>query len=95
MKNLIKVKSYYGLALRARKVAIGVNEILEKKPKVIIASNLLSENSYHKIKNYAEKEQIKIFQISENEMLDLTQNSKILALGIIDSGLAQAVISNL
>lgn len=95
MKNLIKVKSYYGLAKRARKVAIGVNEILEKQPNVIICSNLLSENSYNKIKNYAEKEQIKIFQISENEMFDLTQNSKILALGIIDSGLAQAVISNL
>lgn len=95
MKNLNKVKSYYGLCVRARKIAIGTNEILEKESHVILISKALSENSINKIKNHYSGKKTKIEILSEEEMFAVTENSKILAFGVIDSGLANAIISNL
>lgn len=93
MKNPNKIKSYFGLALRARKVALGVNEILEKKPLIIFVSDQLSENSVNKIKNHSK--QIRLEILSQEEMLLITNNSKILAFGVTDSGLANAMENNL
>lgn len=92
MKNLNKIKSYFGLSLRARKVAIGTNEILEKKPQIIFVSDTLSENSLNKIKNqHLGRLEILGFE----DMLFITNNSKILAFGITDCGFASAIEKNL
>lgn len=95
MKNLNKIKSYYGLSIRARKVAIGTNEILEKESHVVLISKALSENSINKIKNHYSGRKTKIEILSEDKMFAVTENSKILAFGVTDSGLANAIINNL
>lgn len=92
MKNLNKIKSYFGLAVRARKVAIGTNEILEKKPQIVFVSDTLSENSINKIKNHQPK---RLEILGFEDMLFITNNSKILAFGVTDSGLSSAIEKNL
>lgn len=94
MKNLTKIKSYYGLSVRARKIAIGTNEVLENKCKLIVASTALSENAINKIKNHKNiKTRLEI--LSQDDILFITENSKILVFGVTDKGLANAIINNL
>lgn len=95
MKNLNKIKSYYGLSVRARKVALGTNEVLEKDVFAIVASKALSQNALNKISNHIEKKNIKIYVLDEEEMFFITENSKILVFGLIDKGLANAMIQNI
>ena len=95
MKNLNKIKSYYGLSVRARKVALGTNEILEKDVFAVVASKALSQNALNKISNHIEKKNIKLYVLDEEEMFFITENSKILVFGITDKGLANAMIQNI
>lgn len=95
MKNLNKIKSYYGLSVRARKVALGTNEILEKDVFAVVASKALSQNALNKISNHIEKKNIKLYVLDEEEMFFITENSKILVFGLTDKGLAKAMIQNI
>lgn len=95
MKNLNKIKSYYGLSVRARKVALGTNEILEKDVFAVVASKTLSQNALNKISNHIEKKNIKLYVLDEEEMFFITENSKILVFGLTDKGLANAMIQNI
>lgn len=95
MKNLNKIKSYYGLSVRARKVALGTNEILEKDVFAVVASKALSQNALNKISNHIEKKDIKLYVLDEEEMFFITENSKILVFGLTDKGLANAMIQNI
>lgn len=95
MKNLNKIKSYYGLSVRARKVALGANEILEKDVFAVVASKALSQNALNKISNHIEKKNIKLYVLDEEEMFFITENSKILVFGLTDKGLANAMIQNI
>lgn len=95
MKNLNKIKSYYGLSVRARKVALGTNEILEKDVFAVVASKALSQNALNKISNHIEKKNIKFYVLDEEEMFFITENSKILVFGLTDKGLANAMIQNI
>lgn len=95
MKNLNKVKSYYGLSVRARKVALGTNEILEKDVFAVVASKALSQNALNKISNHIEKKNIKFYVLDEEEMFFITENSKILVFGLTDKGLANAMVQNI
>ena len=95
MKNLNKVKSYYGLSVRARKVALGTNEILEKDVFAVVASKALSQNALNKISNHIEKKNIKLYVLDEEEMFFITENSKILVFGLTDKWLANAMIQNI
>lgn len=95
MKNLNKVKSYYGLSVRARKVALGTNEILEKDVFAVVASKALSQNALNKISNHIEKKNIKLYVLDEEEMFFITENSKILVFGLTDKGLANAMVQNI
>ena len=95
MKNLNKIKSYYGLSVRARKVALGTNEILEKDVFAVVASKALSQNALNKISNHIEKKNIKLYVLDEEEMFFITENSKILVFGFTDKGLANAMIQNI
>ncbi len=99
MKNLNKVKSYYGLSVRARKVALGTNEILEKDVFAVVASKALSQNALNKISNHIEKRNSMILSYhavpTEEEMFFITENSKILVFGLTDKGLANAMIQNI
>ncbi len=95
MKNLSKIKSYYGLSVRARKVALGTNEILEKDVFAVVASKALSQNALNKISNHIEKKNIKLYVLDEEEMFFITENSKILVFGLTDKGLANAMIQNI
>lgn len=95
MKNLNKIKSYYGLSVRARKVALGTNEVLEKDVFAIVTSKALSQNALNKISNHIEKKNIKIYVLDEEEMFFITENSKILVFGLTDKGLANAMIQNI
>lgn len=93
--NLNKIKSYYGLSVRSRKVAIGTNEIIEKNVFAVVASKTLSQNAQNKIYNHVQKTKAKIFVLSEEEMLFITDNSNILAFGITDKGFADAIEKNI
>ena len=95
MKNLNKIKSYYGLSVRARKVALGTNEILEKDVFAVVASKALSQNALNKISNHIEKKNIKLYVLDEEEMFFITENSKILVFGLTDKWLANAMIQNI
>lgn len=95
MKNLNKIKSYYGLSVRARKVALGTNEILEKDVFAVVASKALSQNALNKISNHIEKKNIKLYVLDEEEMFFITENSKILVFGLTDKGLANAMVQNI
>lgn len=95
MKNLNKVKSYYGLSVRARKVALGTNEILEKNVFAVVASKALSQNALNKISNHIEKKNIKLYVLDKEEMFFITENSKILVFGLTDKGLANAMVQNI
>lgn len=95
MKNLNKIKSYYGLSVRARKVALGTNEILEKDVFAVVASKALSQNALNKISNHIEKKNIKLCVLDEEEMFFITENSKILVFGLTDKGLANAMVQNI
>lgn len=95
MKNLNKIKSYYGLSVRSRKVALGTNEILEKEVFAVVASKALSQNALNKISNHIEKKNIKLYVLDEEEMFFITENSKILVFGLTDKGLANAMIQNI
>lgn len=95
MKNLNKIKSYYGLSVRSRKVALGTNEILEKDVFAVVASKALSQNALNKISNHIEKKNIKLYVLDEEEMFFITENSKILVFGLTDKGLANAMIQNI
>ncbi len=95
MRNLNKIKSYYGLSVRARKVALGTNEILEKDVFAVVASKALSQNALNKISNHIEKKNIKLYVLDEEEMFFITENSKILVFGLTDKGLANAMVQNI
>lgn len=95
MKNLAKIKSYFGLARRNRSALLGVSQITECAAKVIIFSSELSLASKEKLRSSAKTKNTFQFEISSEEMLEITQNPKILAFGIADSSLASAIKNNI
>ena len=80
--NISKIKSYYGFALKSGNLAIGLDSILKANCKVIIIAKTLANNS-------------KIVELDQEIMMEITENSKILAVGVTDESLANAIINNL
>ena len=93
--NLDKVKTFVGFAIKSRSVIYGVDQIKEKNVKVIFFSSDLSESSKISCKKIAEKNNIKYYQISSEEMFQLVGSEKIKAFAILNIDLAKAIESNM
>ena len=92
--NESKVKSYYGFALKSNNLVVGVDNILKKKCSLIVLSKALAQNSKNKC--YAKYgSSAKIVEIENDELCRITDNSKILAFGIIEKNLSNALLDNL
>lgn len=94
MTNFIKIKSYYGLAVRARKIAFGCDKMLENAPFLMVYAESLSKSYMSRLENFAAKNKIKTLKLTEKEMFNITENQRILAFGVLDKGLSEAIINN-
>ena len=91
--NISKIKSYYGFALKSGNLAIGLDSILKANCKVIIIAKTLANNSKNKC--LSKTNNSKIVELDQEIMMEITENSKILAVGVTDESLANAIINNL
>ena len=90
-----KIKSYIGFAIKSRTIIYGVDSIKEKKVKVIFFSESLSDSSKNNCEKIANKNNCKYYQLTDEQMLELTQNNKIKAFAITNSDLAAAIEKNM
>ena len=93
--NKEKIKTYIGFAIKSRQIVFGVDSIKEKKPYIIIYSNSLSELSKNGCVKASNKNNSKIYEISDDEMFDIVGNDKIKALAILNKDLAKAIEENM
>ena len=90
-----KIKSYIGFAVKSRAIVYGIDSIKEKKVKVIFFSESISESSKNSCEKIANKNECNYYQLTEEQMLELTQNNKIKAFAITNSDLAIAIEKNM
>lgn len=94
--NLSKIKTYIGFAIKSRKIRYGVDDILKlKSASLILVSESLADSGMKKIEGFAERKQIELIKFSEEEFLELIQNTSIKATAILDENLAEAIKKNL
>ena len=91
--NVTKIKAYYGFAVKSNNIIFGTDGIIDKKPLAVFVSDVLSENSQKKVKNICDLYELKLIKINKIDMDKITQNQKIMAFGISDRNLAEAVIN--
>lgn len=90
-----KLKSYFGFAIKSRNIIYGVDNILSsKRVKLIVISHTLADSSYHKVINFATKNNIDIIRLDSNTLKGYLNRENVLACGILDKNLAQAIQSN-
>ena len=93
--NQSKIKTFIGFAIKSRAIVYGVDAIKEKNVKVIFFSEGLSETSKNSCKKFAEKNSCDYYQLTDEQMLELTYNEKIKAFAITNVDLANAIIKNM
>ena len=93
--NQSKIKTYIGFAIKSRAIIYGVDSIKEKNVKVIFFSDGISETSKNCCKKIAEKNNCLYYQLTDEQMLELTQNEKIKAFALTNVDLANAIIKNM
>lgn len=88
-----KIGSYIGYAIKSGNIVFGVENIVScRKVKVILADKTLSENSYDKVRFFANKMNIKIFRIVVE---DYYKGRNCKAMGITESNLSAAIIKEM
>jgi len=90
-----KIKSYIGFAIKSKSIIFGLDTIKEKKVNLIVYANSMSESSKKSIKIISEKQKCPCYEIQDDEMLNLTNQEKIKAFGIMNIELAKAIINNM
>ena len=94
--NISKIKTYIGFAIKSRKIKYGVDDILKlKNAGLILVSESLADSGMKKLEGFAERKSIELKKFSEEDFLELIQNTSIKATAILDENLAEAIKKNL
>ena len=93
--NINKIKTYVGFAIKSRAIIYGLDQIKEKKVKVVFFVDSMSDSSKLGCVKAAEKSECKHYQITGEEMLMLVDNPKIKAFAILNEDLAKAIVNNM
>ena len=91
--NISKIKAYFGFAVKGNKIVFGTDKICESKPIAVFVSDALSENAQRKITDLCNNYELLLIRLSKLDMDKITQNDKIMAFGISDRNLAEAMIN--
>lgn len=95
--NTNKIKTYIGFAIKSRKIIFGYDNIItyKKNQHLILVSSTVNDKVKNKITLFAEKNNIKVVNLLEITVEELTDrdNSKIIS--IIDESLSSAIINQL
>lgn len=95
MKNLNKIKTYVGFAIRNRSIIYGVDSIKEAEPEIIFYSEELMKNSENKLLEFAKNKKCFICKLSKEEITEILSNLNIKAFAIKNKELAKAIKDNL
>ena len=93
MNNIQKIKTYVGFAIKSRNIIYGVDSIKDSNVGVIVYSDALAENSRAKLLEFAKE--IPAYKITQKEMEEILNCSKIKAFAIKSKDLACAIIENI
>ena len=91
--DISKIKAYFGFAVKGNKIVFGTDTILDRKPIAVFISDTLSENAQKKITNICNLYELTLMVLNKIDMDKITQNEKVLAFGITDRNLAEAIIN--
>ena len=91
--NVQKIKTYIGFAKKSNSIVYGVDSIKEKKVNVVIYSKGLSQSSKQRCVSLEEKG-VKVFEITDEQMLEIIENISVKAFAIKNEELAKAIIDN-
>lgn len=91
--NLTKIKTYYGFAVKSGKIVYGTDNILKAKPLAIFISEAISENAKNKLKRMCDDYECCMINLDQSNMENITTNQNIMAFGITDKNLAEAIIN--
>lgn len=92
--NLNKIKTYVGFAKKSGSIVFGVDKISEcKNLKLVLVSDAISENSLKKIEQTILKTQTKSAIIKRDEFKIIVCGENILAIGMKDENLSNAISS--
>lgn len=87
------VFSYVGYAIKARKIVLGVDNIVRsRKCHIVLLDGTLSENSRSKLLGYLERSDSKWYVVNVEELYP-RKNCK--AIGITEQNLASAIIKEM
>ena len=93
--NISKVKTYVGFAIKSKAIVYGLDQIKEKKVKVVLFDNSMSDSSKQSLVKVALKNECTYFEISPEEMFQLVGENKIKAFAILNPDLAKAIENNM
>lgn len=93
--NLNKIKTYIGFAIKSKAIIYGLDQIKEKKVKVVFFTDSMSESSKLGCVKAANKNECKHFEITEQEMFQLVGNEKVKAFALLNGDLAKAIEINM
>ena len=93
--NINKIKTYVGFAIKSKAIVYGLDQIKEKKVKVIFFVDSMSNSSKQSLVKVAQKNECPHFEIKTEEMLELVNSEKIKALAILNQDLAKAIENNM
>ena len=90
-----KIETYLGFCIRARKIALGVDEIEKQKKGVflLVVDGALSENSFKSMQKATEKFACPLIQTQANVLGELLHKPAVKAVAIKDKNLADAIVS--
>lgn len=90
-----KIETYLGFCIRARKIALGIDEIEKQKKGVflLISDGALSENSFKSMQKATEKFACPLIQTKANALGELLHKPAVKAVAIKDKNLADAIVS--
>lgn len=96
MKNITKIKSYIGFAIKMRKAVFGVDGIKTSKQKLflVVYDDSLASNSNKKLCSFCENNNINCYKV-DFSLSELTKRSNVKAIAIGDESLANAIIENM
>ena len=86
--NLEKVKTYIGFAEKSKNIVLGQDNILKnRRVRLIIYEEGLSESTISKLKSFSEKNNIKILALSEEELKFIYSKTGVKVFGILEPNL--------
>lgn len=90
-----KINTYLGFAVRANKVAFGLEMTLKSKvlPKVVLCDNSLGKSARYKIDYYCKSNGVDCFYLDENYLNDTLKRNNVKIVAVCDLSLGEQIIS--